>query len=88
MSHHPPGLDVGPNRPPTVRIGIKNHGNTPADVVAVVLEQVISDHHLPEVVPDFRPKTPQRFFLMPHESVTCGNRMIHYRSCRRRHLRT
>jgi hypothetical protein len=71
ISHDPPGLNIGPDAMPAVSVGIKNHGRTPANVIAILLLLDIRNTPLPEE-PNYEHPTALRFGgfpVMPGESV-------------------
>ena len=75
LSHAPPGLEVDPPRGNTqtihCRIVLRNHGRTPADVLAVSLR--LFTHTALPAQPPYAASTPMRYTVMPGETVNWTN---------------
>jgi hypothetical protein len=65
LSHGQPGIEFEADKPIRIQVAITNHGHTPADVVAVVVERFVGNE-LPDDFPDIRPTEVQNLFLMPN----------------------
>jgi hypothetical protein len=75
LSHAPPGLQIDPPQGDTqtlhCRIVLKNHGRTPADILAVSL-RLFTHTELP-AQPPYDASVPMRYTVMPGETVNWTN---------------
>jgi hypothetical protein len=75
LSHAPPGLQIDPPQGGTqtihCRIVLKNHGRTPADILAVSLR--LFTHTQLHAEPPYAASVPMRYTVMPGETVNWTN---------------